>query len=107
MVSRELFCTLIEDVIIPQNKFIEEFDKVLGIQICEGHLVKILDAILEGLTDEFELYMNKVTESLIYDWCYNYNFGDVDKPFITIDSVDKYIKSAEQLYDLIMELKNK
>ena len=106
MLSKNLFCILLNDIVKKHDNFLNKTEDLIGVPICEGPLVHHQEIILDALTEEFELSGNECLESIIFDWCYNYNFGESNDPLLEIDGVPRVIKSAEELYGLLVELYN-
>lgn len=85
-----------------------ELEKNLNVVFDDNWLVCVFDTILDALFDDVENEMyQKNVDPMLYQFAFSCNWGRDEDSHVNIDGERCAIKSAEELYDLIIQLKEK
>lgn len=107
MINKESFCKIMYGL-RDYNDELDKFMDCLNSCLEQSFMVEILDKTMNALVDDMEsnLEIDNDAGSWIYYWAWELDWGRSDKAknSVKIDDVVCPLVTAEQLYDLIVEL---
>ena len=109
MISKNAFVKIMNGLRDYWDELGNDMDR-LNVVFENNHLTKVFDNTLDALCDDLESNLDTGTES---PWCYYFafelNWGrrDIAENCVEVGDVKYTLRTAEQLYDLLMLLNDK
>ena len=105
MINKDSFVKIINGVRDYWSN-LRKLEDTLGVYFEENWMTDIVDHTLDALFEDMEIDTCPTNElGLIYKFAFDNNFGhDVDV-HVDINGIQYFIKNAEDLYDVLVKLK--
>lgn len=107
MMNKKSFVTIIDGIRDYWDSMLK-LESALNIQIDENFMTKIIDNVLNAVSDDMEENIDKDDEigTWVSYYAFELDFGRVDyaADSVKIDSVAHPLTNAEELYDLLIAL---